>query len=163
MPVAGGRRSSGHTAKAVLVALVGVAVALGAAWGIAALSNQGTVQLDFGGQIFEAGQVENLSQRIADDRAPILYGSLTTGGRPVFVQHLGGTAESGWLAVGAFDPGDPDCLVDWSIEQQVFVNQCDPSVTYPPDGEGLRRYDTAVRDGVLRVDVAGHTTTTTGS
>jgi hypothetical protein len=160
VPVA---RSTGHAGKAVLVAAIGVVVALAAAWGISVMATSGDVQLDFGGQIFDAGQVDRLAERIETDRAPILYGSLTTGGRPVFVQHLGTDPQEGWLALGAFDPAEPSCLVDWSIEDQVFVNQCDESVTYPPEGTGLRRYETVVRDGVLRVDVAGFTTTTTAA
>jgi hypothetical protein len=158
VPVA---RSTGHAGKAVLVAAIGVAVAIGAAWAIATIDTGGSVQRGLGSEIFEAGQVERLAARIEDDGAPILYPSLAAGGRPIFVQHLGDDPAEGWLALGAFDPAEPTCAVGWSIDDQVFVNECDESVTYPPDGSGLRSYDTAVRDGVLRVDVSGITTTTT--
>jgi hypothetical protein len=158
VPVA---RSTGHAGKALLVAGVGVAVALGVMWAIASMDTGGSVQRSFGEQIFEPGRAENLARLIEDDRAPILYPSLAEGGRPIYVQHLGDDPEEGWTALGAFDPDDPSCAVTWSIDDQVFVNDCDESVTYPPDGTGLRRYETVVRDGVVRVDVAGITTTTT--
>jgi hypothetical protein len=157
VPVA---RSTGHAGKALLVAGVGVVVALGVAWAVASMSAEdGGPRLQFGEPIFTAGDAERLAAAIDRD-GPASFPALT-GDRPIYLQHLGGDPEEGWLAFGAFDPDEPTCLVQWSPPDEVFVNQCDESVTYPPDGDGLRQYPTAVRDGVVRVDIQGITTTTT--
>ena len=43
----------------------------------------------------------------------------------------------------------------------MLVNACDPEVTYPTDGTGLRFYPTAVDDGKLYVDLNELSTSTT--
>jgi len=41
------------------------------------------------------------------------------------------------------------------------VSACDPDVTYPLTGEGLRFYPTSVEDGTVIVDINELTTSTT--
>ena len=159
MPVA---RSTGHAGKALLVAAVGVAVALAGAWALASMSrSDGGPRLTFGEPIFTAGNAERLAGAIERD-GPAAFPALE-GGRPIYLQHLGEDPDEGWLAFGAFVPDEPTCAVLWSPEAEVFVSQCDESMTFPPDGEGLRQYETRVRDGVVRVDIQGLSTTTTES
>ncbi|MGE3620378.1 MAG: hypothetical protein AB7L84_07945 [Acidimicrobiia bacterium] len=148
MPVA---KSQGHGGKALLVAAAGVAVAMAVAFLVAQAASRGDVEIRLGDSEFNAGQVENISKDIAQRGAPLLFPDLVGGDRHLYVQHLGDEPDEGWLAFGAFDPDDPSCLVDWSIDDRVFRNLCDESVTYPPDGTGLRYYDTTVEDGRLYV------------
>lgn len=159
MPVA---QSRGHAGKALLVAGVGVAVALGLAFAVAMLANRGEVDIRLGDEQFDAGQVENIAQAIADEGGlPLLYQDLVGGGRNVFVQHLDDNPQRGWVAFGAFDPDDPACRVDIDREAKVLVSSCDESSTFPLDGTGLRYYPTTVDEGRLLVDINELSTTTT--
>jgi len=159
MPVA---QSRGHAGKALLVAGVGVAVALGLAALIAVLANRGDVDIRLGDDRFEAGQVENIADAIDEgDGLPFLYPDLAGRDRHIFVQHLDDDADQGWVAFGAFDPDEPSCRVDLDREARRLVNSCDPSVTYPLDGTGLRYYPTTVEGGDLYVDINELSTTAT--
>ena len=54
--------------------------------------------------------------------------------------------------------GKPDgqtCLARWDGASSVFVDSCDPTTTWPPDGHGLAQLDWQVVDGELRVAVSG--------
>ena len=92
---------------------------------------------------------------------PLLYQDLVGNDRHLFVQHLGDDPDEGWVAFGAFDPDDPSCVVLIDREEEILVNECDESVTYPLDGEGLRQYPVSVEDGEIFVDVNELTTSTT--
>ncbi len=150
MPV---EQSRGHASKALAVAGAGVVVALVIAFLVARAASRGDVDIRLGDREFNAGQVKNIAEDIDERRAPLLFQDLVGGDRHIYVQHLAEEPDEGWLAFGAFDPDDPSCLVEWSIDDQVFQNQCDESVTYPPDGTGLRFYDTSVEDGDLFVQL----------
>lgn len=159
MPVA---QTRGHAGKALLIAAVGVLVALGLAFGVAVLANRGDVEIRLGDDRFDAGQVENIAERIAKDGGlPLLYQDLAGGNRNVFVGHLDDDPQIGWVAFGAVDPDDPDCAINLDREAEVLVNACDEATTYPLDGTGLRYYPTSVEDGRLFVDLNELTTTTT--
>jgi hypothetical protein len=159
MPVA---QSRGHAGKALLVAGVGVAVAHLVAFLVAQAASRGDVDIRLGDDRFEAGQVENIAEAIADeDGLPLLFQDLVGRSRNLYVQHLSDDAEEGWIAFGAFDPDDPSCAVELDREAKVLVNACDESVTYGLDGEGLRTYPTEVVDGDLYVDINELSTTTT--
>jgi hypothetical protein len=158
MPVA---QSRGHAGKALLVAGVGVAVALGLAFAVAMLASKGEVDIKLGDDRFDAGQVESIADSIEDEGGlPLLYQDLVGGGRNVYVQHLDDDPTRGWAAFGAFDPDDPSCAVSIDREAQVLVNECDESTTYPLDGTGLRYYPTTVDGGRLLVDINELSTTT---
>ena len=159
MPVAPSR---GHAGKALLVAGIGVIVALGLALAVAVLANRGDVDIRLGDDRFDAGQVENIARAVADgDDLPLLYQDLAGRDRHIYVQHLDDDPDEGWVAFGAFDPDDPRCRVDIDREAKVLVNSCDAEQTYPLDGRGLRYYPTSVEDGRLYVDINELTTTTT--
>lgn len=159
MPVA---QSRGHAGKALLVAGIGVVVALGLAFAVAVLASRGDVQINLGDDRFEAGQVENLAEVIDQGAGlPLLYQDLVGRDRHLFVQHLDDDPQQGWVAFGAFDPDEPRCAVEIDRDAEVLVNSCDRAVTYPLDGTGLRYYPTTVEDGDLYVDLNELSTTTT--
>lgn len=159
MPVA---KSQGHAGRALLVAGIGVAVALGLAFAVAVLANRGDVTINLGDDRFEAGQVENIAEAIEEgDGLPFLYADLVGRDRHLYVQHLDDDPDQGWVAFGAFVPEEPSCRVDIDREAKVLVNSCDPDQTFPLDGRGLRYYPTSVEDGDLYVDINERSTTTT--
>lgn len=158
MPVA---QSRGHAGKALLVAGVGVVAALGIAWLVAQAASRGDVEIRLGDDRFDAGQVESIADAIDDEEGlPVLVPDLVGGQRNLYVQHLADDADEGWVAFGAFDPDDPSCAVQIDRDAKVLVNACDPDVTYPLDGTGLRYYPTSVEDGRLFVDINELSTTT---
>src|SRR3546814_13346301 len=110
MPVA---QSRGHAGKALIVAGVGVAVALGLAFAVALLVNRGDVEINLGDDRFDAGQVESISDAIDEgDGLPLLYQDLVGRDRPIYVQHLDADPDEGWAPFGASDPDDPHCRVE---------------------------------------------------
>jgi hypothetical protein len=158
MPVAPSR---GHAGKVLIVAGVSVVLLLGLAYFVASLASRGDVEIRLGDERFNAGQVESIARSIEKgDGLPFLFQDLTGGDRNLYVQHRGTDPDTGWVAFGAFVPEDPACQVDIDRERHLLVNGCDPEVTYPPDGRGLRYYPTAVEDGRLYVDINELSTTT---
>ncbi len=159
MPVA---QSRGHAGKALLVAGVGVAVAMVVAWLVAQMASRGDVSVRLGDDRFEAGQVESMAEAIAEDEGlPLLFQDLVGRNRHLYVHHEGEDPATGWRAFGAFDPEEPDCPVALDRDEAELVNTCDRSETYPLDGTGLRQYPTSVEDGRLYVDLNEITTSTT--
>jgi len=162
MPVA---QSQGHAGRALLIAGVGVIVALGLAFVVAQAAGRGDVDIKLGDERFDAGQIGSISDRIAKDGGvPALYPDLVNRDRPLYVHHLGDDPGTGWSAFGAFDPDDPRCLVEIDREAKILVNACDRTITYPLGGKGLRFYPTTVEEGRVFVDLnelSGTTTTST--
>lgn len=159
MPVA---QSRGHAGKALLVAGIGVAVALGLAFAMAVLVNRGDVRLNLGDDRFEAGEVASIARRIERDGGlPVLYPDLVGRDRHIFVQHLADDANEGWVAFSAFDPEEPACRIELDRDARQLVNACDPAETYRLDGRGLRYYPTTVEGGELFVDINELSTATT--
>ena len=161
MPVA---QSQGHAGKALLIAGVGVIVALGLAFVVAQAASRGDVDIRLGDERFDAGQTERLAKEIDDeDQLPFLYQDLVNRERNIFVNHLGDDPATGWVAFSAFDPDDPSCAIEIDRDAKILVNACDRAVTYPLGGKGLRFYPTTVESGRVFVDLnALSTTTTTG-
>ena len=161
MPV---QQSRGHAGKALLVAGVGVVVALAVAWLVAQAASRGDIDVRLGDDRFDAGQVESIAEAIADEGGlPLLFQDLVGGDRPLYVQHLDDSPKRGWVAFGAFDPDDPSCAIELDREAKALVNACDRSTTYPLDGTGLRYYPTEVEDERLLVDINELSTTTTSA
>lgn len=159
MPVA---QSRGHAGKALLIAGAGVVIALGIAFAVAQMASRGDVTIRLGEDRFDAGKVESMAAAIDDDEGlPVLVPDLVGGQRNLFVQHLSDDEDEGWVAFGAFDPDDPSCAVEIDRQARELVNACDPSITYPLDGTGLRHYPTSVEDGRIYVDINELSTTTT--
>jgi hypothetical protein len=160
MPVA---QSRGHAGKALAVAGVGVAVALGLAFLVAQAASRGDIDVRLGDDRFDAGQVESIADRIEeDDGLPVLYPDLVGRDRNLYVQHTEESPRRGWVAFGAFDPDDPDCAVTLDRAAKVLVNACDEGTTYPLDGRGLRYYPVDIEGNRLLVDINERSTTTTG-
>jgi hypothetical protein len=159
MPVA---QSRGHAGKALAIAGVAIALIAVVTIFVALAASRGDVEIKLGDERFNAGDTDSISERIADDGGlPALYADLVNGDRPIFVQHTGDEPDEGWVAFGAFDPDRPTCLVEIDRAEMVLVNACDPALTYPLDGEGLRFYPTTVEGGRVIVDINEITTSST--
>jgi hypothetical protein len=147
-------RSKGHAGRALAVAGIGVALALGLAFLVAQAASEGHIELRPGEDKFTVGSVARLAETIeAGGGYPLLFQDLVNRGRHLYVHHPGGEPTRGWVAFGAFDPADPDCVMEIDREARVLVNACDRTETYPFSGEGLRPYPVLVEDGLLRVDI----------
>lgn len=147
------RRPGGHTGRAVIIAVVGVALALGAAFGVAVLANRGDVNVRLGDDRFRAGDAQNMLEEIQEQNAPLGYNDPATFSRPIWVDNAGDDPEVGWIAVGAFLPDDPSCLVQWDSDRELYVAECDESITFPRSGAGLRQFATRVVDGQLEINL----------
>ena len=159
MPVA---QSQGHAGKALAVAAVAIVLIGVVAAFVAVAASRGDVEINLGDDRFNAGQTERLAKEIEDGGGlPFLYQDLVGNDRHLFVQHVGDEPDEGWVAFGAFDPDDPSCLVLIDREDEILVNECDSSATYPLSGDGLRKYPVAVEDGEILIDVNELTTSTT--
>ncbi len=165
-------RSQGHAGRALVVAAVGVAVALGIAAGVAALANRGNVEVKLGSAPFAAQDADDAAERVAED-GPILYADTAGGHRDNVLQHLDDDPETGWIALAARPAGVPRaCTIRWDADDQVFrlldssgdeSDECDGR-EFPADGEGLPSYPVTVgADGKLDVDLnaADRATSTT--
>src|SRR3546814_11014202 len=130
MPVA---QSRGHAGKALIVAGVGVAVALGLAFAEALLVNRGDVEINLGDDRFDAGQVESISDAIDEgDGLPLLYQDLVGRDRHIYVQHLTDAPDAGWVPSGAFPPAAPTRRVPIAPAPTSPVTSSAPSTTHPP-------------------------------
>jgi hypothetical protein len=159
VPVA---QSQGHAGKALAIAAVAIGLIAVIAVFVALAASRGDVEIKLGDERFNAGKTERLAKEIDDGGGlPFLYQDLVGNDRHLFVQHTGDDPDEGWVAFGAFDPDDPSCAVRIDRDEKVLVNECDESVTYPLDGDGLRQYPVAIEDGRIYVDVNELTTSTT--
>jgi hypothetical protein len=147
------RQGGAHTGRAVLVALVGVIVALGVAFGVASLAGSGDVEINLGDTRFKAGRTENLARIIDEDGQPILFPDPANFVRSLYIDHVGDEPDTGWVAFGAFVPDRPDCTVIFRPDIEEFVADCDPSLSFPRSGAGLRQFPTEVVDGQLFVNL----------
>lgn len=156
MPVARGPQI--NTRSALLVGATGVVVALllgGMVVWLASTSDQ--VDIALGDTDFDAGSITAISREI-DDRGPILYSDVGSGGsRDIILQHLGSDPEEGWLAFSARRTEDPrDCFLQWDGDAAEFVltsttdTACEP-VTVDEAGTGLEQYRVEIRDGTIHV------------
>lgn len=148
------RQGGAHTGRAVLVAIVGVVVALGVAFGVANLASSGDVEVNLGDDRFNAGSVENRAESVADG-GPVLFPDPANFRRSIYIDHAGDDPERGWTAFGAFVPDRPECSVTFEPDAGEFIADapCEPATTFPRSGAGLRQYPTEVIDGRLYVDL----------
>ncbi len=140
------RRGGAHTGRAVAVAVVGVSLALGTAYGVATLASRGDVEVRLGDDRFNAGSARDLLDDIEERDAPLGFNDVARFQRPIWVDNGGDDHTVGWVALGAFLPDDPDCLVQWVADRDEYVAECDESITFPRSGAGLRVYPTVVAD-----------------
>ncbi len=142
------------TLRAVVVGLAGLAAAVATMllmlW-LAGSSDKVDVRL--GDRDFRHIDTTALAAEIAEN-GPVPFPDLMGRDRPIWVTHDGGTDETGWSAFLARVPGrEATCLVQWDPSAERFVDPCDPSTTYPPDGRGLSLLRWEVADGELRIDI----------
>jgi hypothetical protein len=158
-PVA--RVQRGHTGRALGVAAAGVIIAVGLAWGIAALASRGDVDVRLGDETYQVPDAEARATEIADT-GPFLLSDLAGGNRDIVLQHLGTDPEEGWIAMAARPAGVPrECTIQWQPDEAEFrllgpdeepTDDCDGRV-YPADGGDLPRYPVQVVDGNLDIDL----------
>jgi hypothetical protein len=149
------RRSSSATTTAVLVGIAGVVAGLGLVWFMVNLASQGTesVQVRLGDDRFDAGNVDNRADSIADG-GPVLFPDVAGRTRDIYLQHLGDEPDEGWSAFSAQAVGKPrDCFLQWQADTADFED-CDGD-RYPADGDhpSLTSYPVSVEDGRLFVDL----------
>jgi hypothetical protein len=148
-------RSGSHAGRALIVATIGVVLAMGALL-IASigLSNRNSTQVGLGDQTFNAGQADQLARSIAT-RGPVLYSDVSGAKeRDVILQHLGSDPAKGWYALLAA-PADKDrsCTWEWQPKAHRFRARCDHARTAPADGAGLTRFKVTVAGGRLDIDL----------
>lgn len=86
-------------------------------------------------------------------RGPVLFKDPLNRDREIFLQHLGGDPEAGWVAVRAYASRvSVDCLLSWNATRRQFVDPCTKR-SYPADGEGLTTYPAPAAGGVVRIDL----------
>jgi hypothetical protein len=165
-------RSQAHAGRVLAVSVVGIALALVAAFAVAVLANRGSVDVKLGDDTFAGQDAEGAAERIAES-GPILFPDAGGGERDIYLQHLGDDPDQGWLAFAARPPQTPrECTLRWEADDEVFRlldpdgevrGPCDGQ-EFPADGEGLTQYPVRVRNGELDVDInaADRTSTTAG-
>jgi hypothetical protein len=147
-------RSQQHAGRALVVAAVGVLLALGFAIGVALLANRGSVEVRLGDETFQAGDAASITEDIAD-RGPVIYSDVAGGDRDIWVQHLGDDPETGWHAFDVRPAGSPrDCVAEWHPDDEVFVASC-TGEEFPADGDGLPQYPVTIEDGDVDIDLRG--------
>lgn len=154
-------RSQAHAGRVLAASVVGIALAVVAAFAVAVLANRGSVDVRLGDDTFAGQDAEAAADRIAD-AGPILYPDAGGGDRDIYLQHEGDDATRGWLAFAARPAGAPrECTLRWEDGDGVFrlldadgeeSGACDGR-EFPPDGTGLTQYPVTVRDGELDVDL----------
>lgn len=105
-----------------------------------------------GSTTFKVGEAEPLLKRIQRDNYPLLFQDLRNKSIDIFVAHDPNEDDplKGWLAIEAHAPDRArTCQLDWM--NGAFKDPCD-GTTYPSSGEGLRRFQVNVVNGVLYVN-----------
>jgi len=108
---------------------------------------------------FDAGQASDMASEITRE-GPIAFNDPVNGSRPIFLQHSGTDASTGWLA---FEATNGECALEWHTDTNDFT--CGTR-RIPPDGDGdeFRHYPATVdKDGHVVVDLSIDATTTTSS
>ncbi len=131
--------------------LVALAVAGALVWVAVRFASENPDQVNLGPSVFRF-RAERLAREIGE-RGPFLLKDPLNRGREVYVQHLGGDARTGWLAIRAYASRQSlDCLLRWEGGARHFVDPC-TGRRYPAGGEGLTTYPARVDDGTVVVDL----------
>ena len=147
------RRSNAHSGRAVFVAIALVVLALAGAYGVASLATRGNVDVRLGDDRFIAGSARDILDDVQERGAPLGFNDVANFQRPIWVDNAGDDHETGWIAIGAYLPDDPSCLVQWDADVDRFVAECDPTITFPRSGAGLRQFATRVVEGRLEINL----------
>lgn len=136
-------------------AVLGLALAAGITWLVIAYASSHPDEVRIGDRLFEVGQARRLSEPIGRE-GPLLFKDPLNRGRELYLQHVGGDVQEGWLAFEAYAPGsprEPRCQLRWLQPSRRFVDECSGG-TYPADGSGLWSYPATVDDrGMVVVDL----------
>ena len=157
MTVARGLRL--NVKRALAVTAVGLAGAVGALVLVLQLAGSSdTIDVQLGDPDFRGINAAHLADEIAEN-GPVPFPDLVGHDLPIWVNHLGADPATTWVTVSARVPGSYRCLVQWDGDGGpsgggAFVDGCDPTTTWPPDGEGLSTLAWTVIAGELRIDVA---------
>lgn len=152
MPVAKG--TDFNAVRAVVIGLVGIGLGIGLVVLMAQLASTGSVEVQLGDDVFEAGDAANIAAEI-DDNGPITYSDASGGTRDIILNHLDDDELEGWIAFDARRPGtDRECTLAWQPDAQVFTDPCDETVVIDGDGDDLPHYEVTVTDdGDLEVEI----------
>ncbi len=117
------------------------------------LASSGEVDVNLGSSVFQAGNIDRLSDDI-DNAGPLFLGDLVGRDRDIYLQHVGDDPEEGWSAFAVRPLDSPrECFVEWEPDDRTFVDNCDQT-TYPETGEGLPSYPVVIdADGNVSVDI----------
>jgi hypothetical protein len=142
--------------RAVLAASVlGLAVAAAVTWLVIRYASSHPDDVRIGDRLFEVGQASRLAGPI-ERQGPLLFKDPLNRGRELYLQHLGGDVQQGWLAFEAYapeSPREPRCQLRWLQPARRFLDECSGR-TYGADGGGLRSYPATVDDrGTVVVDL----------
>lgn len=150
-------RNPRRTRMVVGAAIFGVVLAAVLVLLVVRFASQRPDDVNLGNDRFEVGRADVFARAIERD-GPILFKDPLTSraGREIYVQHLGGDEDEGWLALDAYAPGAPReerCILEWDREDEVFTDPCGDAEV-PADGEGVRTYPGEVDDrGAVIIDL----------
>lgn len=117
------------------------------------LSSRGDVRIRLGDERFNVGDAEEVA-RLVTEGGPLLFSDPSGGQRDILVNHLSDDPGEGWVAFDARLPGDErSCQLQWNPPRNAFGYNCDSTLTFPPDGQGLTPYPVDVVDGRIIVDI----------
>jgi hypothetical protein len=105
---------------------------------------------NLGDPVFEVGEASHFVKRV-----PLLFQALQgAGDRDIYVHHVGGDPEAGWIAFDARAAGQArTCFLRWSPTTRRFTDPCTKRTYGPDPGAGFTHYKTTVdADGVVVVD-----------
>lgn len=107
---------------------------------------------------FDVGPAQASADAVKRDDTPLLFQDPATFSRPIYVQHIGDDANSGWTA---FDAAIGSCVLTWHRESNNFTD-CNGR-QYSATGDGVHQYPWDIDNGELFVDLSPNATTTTTS
>ena len=137
-------------AVALSVVLIGSFAVFLTLW-MLQLSTRPDSNVNLGSDTFRVGSARSLERRIRADDFPLLFQDLRDKSIDVFVDHHRGKPfYEGWRAIEAHAPGAPrTCQLEWNGNG--YTDPCDGR-TYPSSGEGLRRFEAKVVNGVVIIN-----------
>ncbi len=149
----------GQAVGPVLAGIAFIAVLGLGLWGAAWLSTRGEVSANL-----TTDDLLKISTRAAQVDISKNGPRLTYVGKNrgyIYVNHLGADDDlNGWFAFDAVPANQPErCTAVWHPSERVFRSDCEPTVSYPADGTGLRQYEATANANTGQVIVDLNTRT----
>jgi hypothetical protein len=150
------RRTRGRRSYALAVGgvFLGLAIAIALfVFAVPAITSKNQVTSDLGGATLSEGRASDRAADVAR-AGPILLPDQAGGQRDIYLQHLGDTPRTGWLAFDARRAGrSRQCTLVWNKAHRVFDDPCG-GAPIPANGSGLVHYRVSVdKDGYLLIDL----------